>query len=101
MPKELLEFLRTKKRITNDDIKKVLQRLLEIEANRNIEPRLTDEEISEIRQLLVDKHAFGRVATIFKTAIISLAATIIAYNVFYDTISHIMLWIVKLFVGIP
>lgn len=94
MPNELLEFLRTKKQLTNDDIRQTLLRLLEIESDQTKEIQLTNDEIVEVKQLLADKKELVRFANTFKTAIISLASTIIAYNVFYDSITHLIVWII-------
>jgi len=100
MPKELYEFLKSKQRITNEDIRKTLLHILEIETHHEEKISLTTEEISEIRQLLSDEKAVIRFAGLFKTVVVSIAATIVAYNVFYDNILIFIIWLSKIITGV-
>ena len=92
--KDVLKALEEKENISSDD----LMELMEMEKKDTF---LSNDEINELKQILADKRAVGRVISIMKTALISLAATILAYNVFYDTVVKILSSILHMMTGGP
>jgi hypothetical protein len=55
---------------------------------------LTHDEYSQLKQLLEDRKSISRAWSIIKTALITIAATIVAYNTIYENgvkaISHFL-----------
>lgn len=92
--KDVLKALEEKENISSDD----LMELMEMEKKDTF---LSNDEINELKQILADARAVGRVISIMKTALISLAATILAYNVFYDTVVKILSSILHMMTGGP
>lgn len=96
--KDVLKALEEKENISSDDLMEAFKALMEMEKKDTF---LSNDEINELKQILADKRAVGRVLSIMKTALISLAATILAYNVFYDTVVKILSSILHMMTGGP
>jgi len=62
----------------------ILKLLNEIKQGQKSVVVLTDDEIKELKQWLEDKKALGRVWSILKTAALSIAAVIVAWNTIFE-----------------
>lgn len=71
----------------------ILHLLKELRNDKRV-VMLSEEEVVELREWLSDKKAIGRALSIFKTIVIGVAATIVAWNTVFDSGIKVLLnWI--------
>lgn len=72
--------------LNEDGLEQILELLKELQHGNRSVVVLTDEEVVELKQWLQDKKALGRAWAIFKTALITIAATVVAWNTILENV---------------
>ena len=74
------------------DIKKILEDIKSKADGKAEIIVLTQEEISDLKQLIADKKSFGRVVSVLRHALIGVVAVIIAWNVLIKSMGSTIAW---------
>ena len=77
--------------LDKESLEQIAHILHEIQQDNKSVVVLSNEEVEELKQWLQDKKALGRAWAIFKTALITIAATVVAWNTILENVFSVAL----------